>query len=503
MNDPVDSDSGSLPTSSAAADIRARLRDGRSAALDWLDERAPLDIIACALAAMANTQGGTLIVGVRTPDAGTSTDGDAAAEPLVISGVDDAERAAGRIMEAALKLTPPLIIPVPQAITLDDKQVVVAVVAAGMPRVYALDGRYLRREGAANVPIEPPALRRLLIERGEINFETEPLLSASPDDLDWARVRAYVGKLSGIGSADPQQVLLRRGCLAQHQGKLHPTAAGLLLFGKEPQRFLRGGDITAVRFAGPTMSDTFTREDISGTLPDQISRAETFLRDNMRRDVALGQSMARSEQPEYPLEAARELLVNAVAHRDYSIQGDGIRLFLFSDRMDVTSPGRLPGPVTVANIKDERFSRNPAIVQVLADMGYIERLGYGVDRVIELARQSGLQEPVFSETDGGFRARLFNQQAEKPASAPAAPESALAAIPEDLNPRQQAALEHLAQPNRSRITNSELQRQFPDVHAETIRRDLADMVTRGLLSKRGQKRGSYYVLTEPDSHRQK
>ncbi|MFW5772630.1 MAG: helix-turn-helix domain-containing protein, partial [Phototrophicaceae bacterium] len=322
----MDSAPPSTPPVSPTEDMRALINSGRSASLDWLAGDATPEAIATTLAALANSHGGTLILGVDPP-----ADGASASTPT-ISGVSDVAEAVGRVETAALKLVPPLIIPIPRIITLDEKKLVVAVVAAGMPRVYALDGRYVRRDGADNVAIEPAALRRLLIERGEINFETEPLPAASLDDIDWVRVRAYTGKLSGLGSTEPQQVLLRRGCLAHHQGKLHPTPAGILLFGKDPQQFLRGTEITAARFAGREMGDRFTREDITGTLPDQINRAETFLRDNMRKDVALGQSMARSEQPEYPLEAARELLVNAVAHRDYSIRGDGIRLFLFSDR---------------------------------------------------------------------------------------------------------------------------------------------------------------------------
>src|SRR5690606_19643045 len=99
---------------------------------------------------------------------------------------------------------------------------------------------------------------------------------------------------------------------------------------------------TAVRFASEKMTDTFTRQDITGTLPDQIRRAETFLRDHLRVGVELQGAMERREQFEYPLEAARELVVNAVAHRDYSISGDGIRLYLFKDHMEITSPGLLP-----------------------------------------------------------------------------------------------------------------------------------------------------------------
>ena len=157
----------------------------------------------------------------------------------------------------------------------------------------------------------------------------------------------------------------------------------------------------------------------------------------------------------------------------------------------MTSPGGLPGPVTVDNIVEERYSRNSIIVQVLSDMGFIERLGYGVDRVIALMRDNRLPAPEFSETSGGFRVRLYNTFLPL---APALP--TLPTLDLDLNPRQESALNHLA--NHPRITNKDLQELFPDVHAETIRRDLADLVARGMLVKLGQKRGSYYVLSQVD-----
>jgi len=190
-------------------------------------------------------------------------------------------------------------------------------------------------------------------------------------------------------------------------------------------------------------------------------------------------------------------VVNAVAHRDYSIKGDGIRVFLFSNRMEVTSPGGLPGPVTIANIKDERFSRNPAIVQVLSDMGFIERLGYGVDRVIDLMHQQKMREPEFMETAGGFRVILRNeieaaQIESKPSPHPIEFKGEYRGIA--INPRQETALAYLLTEGNTRITNSDLQQLCPDVHPETIRRDLADLVTKDILRKMGEKRGSYYVL---------
>lgn len=470
-------------------------KQGRSIELDVLPASASREVIAPVLAAMANSrQGGTLVIG-----AGAVPPDD---KPIQFAGIQDALETLDRVLQSALSLQPPLIIPLPQVIEHDGKKLVVTHVPPGMPHVYACEGRYLRRDHAdgkpCNAALSHRDLRHLLIERGEITFEAEPARDVTLADLDWDKAKAYAMRM---GAADVEQLLLKRGCLARSgndAGQLRPTHAGILLFGRDVQSIVKGADITAVRFASEKMTDTFTRQDITGTLPDQIRRAETFLRDHLRVGVELQGAMERREQFEYPLEAARELVVNAVAHRDYSISGDGIRLYLFKDHMEITSPGLLPGPVTVDNIRDERFSRNPAIVQVLADMGFIERLGYGVDRVIELMRQNSLREPEFRETSGGFRVVLYNKDALPPVRSTTRQPIIEQAIPTFrgmmLNPRQETAIQFLTEGRNLRITNSELQRLHPDVHPETIRRDLSDLVTKNILAKMGEKRGSYYVL---------
>jgi ATP-dependent DNA helicase RecG len=236
--------------------------------------------------------------------------------------------------------------------------------------------------------------------------------------------------------------------------------------------------------------DHYIKQDIHGTLPEQLRQAEAFLRDNLRSMVRLV-GLAHLESLEYPFEAVRELLVNAVAHRDYNIQGDNIHLHIFSDRLEVHSPGGLPGPVTLDNLLEARFSRNPVIVQVLSDMGFIERLGYGLDRVVAVMRQKNMRPPLFEEVGGTFRVTLYSAMEMQVDS-----QDALTLLSTynslDLNPRQQKALGYLA--FHKRITNSEYQEQCPDVHPETLRRDLADLVSRGVLIKVGDKRATYYIV---------
>lgn len=468
-----------------ADDIHAWIKAGRDERFEWLAESAPVKAIAQILAAMGNSAGGYVLIGASGP---TGT----------VFGVRDGHAAVERVMKAAGAISPPMGLPWPEVVTVHNKPVVVVHVPEGLPGVYAYEGRFMRRNGGENVPLNPSEVYRLGYERGARDFETEIVADATLDDIDWVKARAYANAIRP-SEVDIAKVLQRRGCLALAGGVLRPTHAGILLFGAEPTAFVRGAEIIAARFPGEDMSDRFTRTGtgITGTLPDQIRRAEAFLLDHLHKDVQIGKAMAHTENLEYPFEAARELIINAVAHRDYSIAGDAIRLFIFSNRLEVTSPGRLAGPVTLANIREARFSRNPVIVGVLADMHYIERLGYGVDRVMALMEEKGLPAPEFSEIAGTFRVRLRRGASHGAGETPKPPQEQVIdktfrGLP--LNPRQEVAIQHLTRDTNQRITNSHLQQMFPDVHAETIRRDLSDLVSKNILEKRGEKRGSFYVL---------
>jgi len=444
------------------------------------------DELAETLAALANAQGGMVVIGVG-------------GRGKKVEGVGDLAAARLAALDASLACTPPLVLPLPEHAPYDGVTLLLLNVPSGLPHVYSVHGKYLRREGAANQALPPDALRKLLLERGETSWERLVSEGAALDDLDQNKLAAYVRRIGAAAEADPLAFLFRRGCLQRSNvqtversnvaADYVPTNAGLLLFGKGVERFFPQCEVTLVRYRGREMSDEFLREDVRDTLVEAIRRAEIWLSEHMRRGSRMI-GLERQDWVQFPQGAVREALVNAVAHRDYTIRGEGIRIALFGDRMECYSPGRLPGHMTVQNIVEERFSRNETLVQVLADYGLIERLGYGIDRMLRQMFDAGLPPPEFRDTAAGFLVTLRGQTGDDRNDVAVVDTSEWRRM--GLNERQIAAMLHLAE--HRRITNSDLQELSPDVSPETIRRDLADLVERRLLLKIGEKRGAYYIL---------
>ena len=467
-----------------AAEIADLISAGEGPTVAFTRERARRDDLAETLVAFANAQGGTLIMGLS---------GHSRAK---LEGVADRHTARDLLLDAALACTPPLVLPMPREVQLDQIALLVIEIPAGLSQVYALHGKYLRREGATNQPIAPDALRRLLIERGEVSWERTIPPGSSLDELDPVKIAAYAQRLGPAAEEDLRPMLYARGCLGRGGGgeqpdrrnSLTPTNAGLHLFARQVELRHPQAEITLVHYQGREMVDRFEREDVRDTLPEAVRRAERWLNEHMRKGSRMV-GLERQDWTQFPPAAVREVLVNAVAHRDYSVRGEGIRVSLFSDRLEIYSPGRLPGHVTVENIAEERFSRNESLVQILADYGLIERLGYGIDRMLRQMDAAGLPPPTFRETAAGFLVVLVGQQVDN-----LEPDGLAVRewVRQGLNERQIAALLHLI--TEQRITNRDLQDRYLDVTPETIRRDLSDLVERGMLLKVGDKRATYYIL---------
>ena len=406
----------------------------------------------------------------------------------------DAQALRDLVLDAALQTDPPLILPSPQVLETGAGAVVAVQVPEGLPHVYSLKGVYWTRTGANNRPLTTPELRQLLLDRSESGYESKPVADARLEDLDESRVSRYLDQVGlppecrcAAGAAEPRlcHAPRWRWTAGRRTGPDRGRAAAVW---PRPAAFpaQRRDDLRALCRARSWVTNLCARTS-AARWPTRCARPRRLSSSNMRRGMRI-RGLAREETTEYPLPVVREAIVNAIAHRDYSIRGEGTRVLMFSDRLEVYSPGRLPGHVTLANLKDERYSRNEAIVAVLSDMGYIERLGYGIDRMIATMQEAGLPEPLFEETSAGFRVTLRSASPDLVSAAPQAQQWGHSF----LNERQEAALAHIRQ--HGRITNGDLAELYPDVHAETIRRDLADLVERNMLLRIGTKRATYYIL---------
>ncbi|MCX6053888.1 MAG: DeoR family transcriptional regulator [Chloroflexi bacterium] len=193
--------------------------------------------------------------------------------------------------------------------------------------------------------------------------------------------------------------------------------------------------------------------------------------------------------PEYPEEALREALVNAVAHRDYSsyVLGSQVRIEMYADRIEVISPGGLFGPVSLANLETSQASRNQLLVRLLGEVGLVENRGSGIRAMVSAMRDAHLEPPKFEDHRGLFKVVFSNQALLDPESL--AWLNQFADMP--LNPRQRISLAY--QRKHEQMTSGEYCR-LNNVDSVTATKDLKGLVDSGLVEMHGTRRWAYYQL---------
>jgi len=350
------------------------------------------------------------------------------------------------------------------------------------------DGRVLIRSGKTNRPLGGQEILRLASAKNTGDFESDGVPGATKDDFSRKMIDEYLEKRAERtkrpynGKID--DLLVEIGALTRDG---NPTVSGILLFSEYPQQWLPQSGVVFAKFIGTTprgesgLAGYSRREELTGPVPRLIEATWNLVWSEMAVSAVV-KGLEREETFEYPQFAVREALVNAICHRDYRLRGRRIEVRMFSDRLEVISPGGLPGFITVENIKDEHFSRNPRLVNGLFQWGYIEELGLGIDRMMEVMEQAGHQPPKFDARPYSFAVTLHNERKK-----PKPPEWT-----RNTNHRQARALQYIRESGS--ITNREYRTLIQGVSAETLRLDLADMVEKGILIKVGSKKGTYYIL---------
>lgn len=406
------------------AELTELIQNGENSGVEFKRDDIVPEKLAKEMAALLNLEGGHILLGVE--------------RDRTVSGLTrDVEKAEEWVMEAARTHLRPAAIPYWETMTWSEGKIV-GIVSLSTD---APDKPYKAKRGSAWVTqirvgtttrdASDEEEVRLYQQSGRLQYDRKPVPGSSFADFDRRRVLSYfrdVRRQAHPDDADQEgwtRLLVNTELMAEDRGRAIPSAGGLLLFGARPKKWLPQSGITAVAYSG-TEKDYNAKErnliwgpavallSEGGDTVETgiIDQALDFVRRNISVHAWIDDGGRRQERWDYPLEAVRESVVNAIAHRDYTITVTDIELSIYSDRLEVISPGRLPNTVTVDKMRaGYRASRNELVKEVLRDYRYIEATGLGVPRkIIQGMLAHNGTEPDLIEEDERFIVRLWKDR---------------------------------------------------------------------------------------------
>lgn len=328
------------------------------------------------------------------------------------------------------------------------------------------------RDGNTDRPITDDELRHFIRNSSAFKFDITPVDMAVAD-LDSEKIQIALREMAtrtGRQSADnsvTETILQNTKIAVNDHGALRPTIAGALIFSShaslERNPFNRYV-IRCIRYAGSTSaSEILDSQDVAGTLDKQIDNMNSFVLRNIARRATI-QGTQRVESFEYPEEAIREVIANAIVHRDYTITESYTQVRIFADRIEISNPGNLPPGVTVDNIQEMQFSRNSVIASLMRDLNYLEEYGRGIDLVFSTMSDRALPRPIFRNSANMFTVTLLGERFKS------------------LTDRQLAIWQLVL--NRSRI-NAKLISEALNVSRPPIVSDLNKLIELGLVRQTG------------------
>lgn len=411
----------------------------------------------------------------------------------VYFGIDDGKAVGQEISDSTLKSISqkirqrikPEISPEIGVLDSEGKKVIEVKVKAGNNKPYYLDGIAYKRAGSENVVISPDELERIILEKRKRYLDAEICVNAGLTDIDEAKLKWFLKEantrrgLTINDKASLGDVLIQLNLMKENR----LTNAAVLLFCKNPQKFFMQSETKCIVLSGSEFVKPYiTYNSYAGGLFDQIDKATTFILENIHRPLWVEGGETAAKHPyEIPREAVREIVVNAVAHRDYE-SPSSIQVRVFPDRVEVWNPGKLPQELNADDLKrlHPSLPRNPLIFKQLYRVAFVEDVGGGTMDVVNKCISSGLPEPVFEEKMGNFVATLWrsvltDEYFEKMG----------------LNERQKYAVKQIRK--LGRMTRAEYEKLL-DTSERTANRELEEMRSKKLIEKKGRGPETYYIL---------
>jgi len=379
----------------ALPDIPALIRAGENSRVEFKSVAVHADSLAKAVVAFANMHGGEVFVGVA--DDGALEDADRALEE--------------RVVNICRNNIHPSIIPEISTLVVDEKKILRVVVGQGLYKPYKVKSTNKLYIRAGSVSMEPSTeeLARLFQEGRQLHFEISPVFPFSARDFDMLRFREYVENQRGLFLEEEgeRNVLYNLQCIDEED---RVSVLGALFFAFNPERWLPQSGIDINCFAGvDTSADLIDYRSENCTVVQCIAHALEGVRQHSAVRAAFDQrSGHRLETPEYEPFVVREIVVNAFMHRDWSIIGQRVRVNMFLDRLEVFSPGTLPNTLNLSRaLNGISYYRNPIMAQMLKDYKMADRVGRGLQAVMNHYRKHSLRLPDFEVGENFFRVTLW------------------------------------------------------------------------------------------------
>lgn len=327
-------------------------------------------------------------------------------------------------------------------------------------------------------------------------FDMAVCFDAGYDDINEDSVKDFLEKRAtelnlGVPSRPVKDFLVDiLKVVKEVDGEFKPTNTGLLFFGKDPAEFIPQSEIKMVRFNGVTRLQTIDSKEISGRIYEMLDEAEIFFKRNTRlANKIVG--FKRVDIPEYPYEAVREALINAIAHRDYDRDESSIMFSIFDDRVEISNPGGLLPGLNIRKLEGKHATRNKKICSIFKETRYMERYGTGIIKMKNLMGKHGLEEPEFEEEGDFFVVRFYGPGENILDLVNDIPDEQMTDLKElGLNDRQIEALKMMVNENIT-FTNSLYQKTF-NLERRTASRDLKKLLDLKQIRRIGSGRATKY-----------
>lgn len=344
------------------------------------------------IVAFANADGGTLVIGIE--------------DDCTVTGIDDYHNNINDILRVPFDYCNPSVHVTTETIECIDKNGnpnhLLVMTIPQSPELHAnqQDDVYYRM-GDKSQKLNFDERLQLMYAKGSRYFEDEPVYRSSINDIDLDFVSEYCQKIGYQKSAE-EYVRQNNDFVVNHNGREELSVAAILLFGKNPQRFFKRARVRFIRYDGTeakvgTEMNVIKDEIFEGRILDMVHDSLEFVRSQIKEHTRLGADGLFHTTPEYPEFTWKEVIINSITHRDYSIKGTDIQIKMFDDRITVESPGILPGIVRLNNLRTVHFSRNPNIARFLHEYDYVQEFGEGIDRMFNEMAAARLPAPEYHD----------------------------------------------------------------------------------------------------------